>query len=738
MNHKKNLKLYLISILLLITVLISYKIYLVVYETDYQALNTENLYLIEAELNGKTSYSFAVIGNIRNSMRIFEKRIAPLIQDNEADFMISVGNAVYDGAEGRYRLLCRGLGKLGIPYLLTVGHNETEDFGAGRFYRHFGPYFFSFHLENAYFIFLDSTGLTSWEWQIRWLKQELTNAGNYPYRFVFLNHSIFPLPGYAPNKTHYVIEENLSRDLQRLFSEHGVSAVFSAGYPTYHETVSQGVRYIISGDGGGLLLERSRPYQFLKIDVKAGQIVYQNVSAAARLGLFQEKLEILKLFLHSFFYMNLFNSLLILCIVGLIAVRLYLQILRQQNLYRDFNFDEQMIPQKPLRVAMFTNNYLPFIGGVSLSVDRLHRGLLQLGSAVKIFAPDYQQSWTDPDDVSIVRCPALFHTRKERFPVANIFSRKIEMEFRSFDCDLVHVHHPFWLGGKGMRLARKGGIPVILTYHTRLEHYTHYFPLPGTALKNIVAHYMIKRFANNCDAIITPTASTEEYLRNLGVSALIETIPTGISLEDYKQWSPKEVRSLRDQYASPGESLLISVSRMAKEKNIDFLIAGLAKVKERSHVPFKCLLVGDGPEKTRLEEKAKKLGLKDHLVFTGNVTPLEVVRHYLAADLFVFTSTSETQGMVLLEAMAGGCPVVAVRGSGVYDVVKDGFNGYKVAESTDNWAEAIICLLSDRKQLSILSENSRLFAEKFSLENITEKILILYRRTIVHSASKNR
>jgi glycosyltransferase involved in cell wall biosynthesis len=312
------------------------------------------------------------------------------------------------------------------------------------------------------------------------------------------------------------------------------------------------------------------------------------------------------------------------------------------------------------------------------------------------------------------------------------------MEFRSFDCDLVHVHHPFWLGGKGMRLARKGGIPVILTYHTRLEHYTHYFPLPGTALKNIVAHYMIKRFANNCDAIITPTASTEEYLRNLGVSALIETIPTGISLEDYKQWSPKEVQSLRDQYASPGESLLISVSRMAQEKNLDFLIAGLAKVKERSHAPFKCLLVGDGPEKTRLEEKAKKLGLQDHLVFTGNVTPLEVVRHYLAADLFVFSSTSETQGIVLLEAMAGGCPVVAVRGSGVYDVVKDGFNGYKVAESTDNWAEAIICLLSDRKQLSALSENSRSFAEKFSLENITEKILILYRRTIVHSASKNR
>jgi glycosyltransferase involved in cell wall biosynthesis len=257
------------------------------------------------------------------------------------------------------------------------------------------------------------------------------------------------------------------------------------------------------------------------------------------------------------------------------------------------------------------------------------------------------------------------------------------------------------------------------------------------ALKNLVAHFLIKRFANHCDAIITPTSSTEEYLRNLGVSALIETIPTGIDIEDYKQWSQQQVQALRDQYVNPGEHLLISVSRMAKEKNLDFLIAGLAKVNERSNSTFKCLLVGDGPEKKRLEEKAVTLGMHDQIVFTGNLTPHEVIRCFLAADLFVFASTSETQGMVLLEAMAGGCPVVAVRASGVYDVVKDGYNGFKVAESSDNWAEAVINLLSDSKQLSVLSENSRLFAENYSVEKITEKVLKLYRRVIVLGKSAN-
>ena len=587
MTRKKRLKLCLILILLLMAVLIGYKVYLFVYETDYEALNADHIDRIEARLYSKDSFKFAVVGNIRNSMRIFERRIAPLIRGNGVDFMVSVGNAVYDGAEGKYRLLYRGLKKLGIPYVLAAGHNETEDFGASKCYRHFGPYFFSFHLKNAYFIFLDSTGKTSWKWQLRWLRQELTAAGQYPYRFVFLSHSLFPLPGFDPDGTKYVLEENLSRNVRRLFSRYRVTAVFSVGYPTYHETVTQDVRYIISGGGGGLLLDQKEHYQFVKVHVGPDQVTCENVAAPHRLSTFREKLETLKLYLHSFFYISLFNSLLMLSIISLVALKLYSLILRQEHLYRDFSVDEEALSLKPLRVAMFTNTYLPFIGGVPLSINRLYRGLVQIGATVKVFAPTYPQPWPDPEDGSVFRCPALFHARLADFPVVNVFSRKIEAAFKIFDCDLVHLHHPFWLGKKGLRLARKRGIQVVLTYHTRLERYTHYIPLPGTALKNLAAHLLIKHFANKCDAIITPTSSTEEYLRNLGVSALIETIPTGISIEDYKQWSIRQVQALRDQYTAPGEFLLISVSRIAKEKNLDFLIAGLAKVNERTHAPFR-------------------------------------------------------------------------------------------------------------------------------------------------------
>ncbi|MDA3790415.1 MAG: glycosyltransferase [Desulfobacula sp.] len=737
MSRKQKSKLYLIIILLLMASVIGYKVFLLVYETDYQAVNADHIDRIEASLHDKAKFKFAVVGNIRNSMRIFERRIAPLIRENGADFIISAGNAVYDGTEGKYRLLYRGLNKLGLPYVLTAGLNEAEDFGAEKFYRHFGPYFFSFYLKNACFIFLDSTGQTSWKWQLKWLRQRLIEAGKYQYRFIFLGNSLFFLPGFDSDYSKYVLDKKLSRILQNLFSQYKVTAVFSASYPVYHDSMVQGVRYVISGGGGGLLLDQQEHYQFVKVNVGPDQVAFENVPAPQRLGLFREKFETLKLFLHSFFYMSIFNSLLILSMISLVALKVYEMIIRQEHLYRDFSVDEEALSESRLRVAMFTNNYLPFIGGVPLSIDRLYRRLVRLGSTVKLFAPGYPQQWTDPGDGSIFRCPTFSFNRLNNFPVANIFSRKIQTVFKAFDCDLVHVHHPFWLGKKGMRLARKDDIPVVFTYHTRLEKYTHYIPLPGMVLKNLAVHFLIKHFANRCDAIITPTSSTEEYLRNLGVSALIETIPTGISIEDYKRWSDSQVQEFRSQYVVLGERLLISVSRMAKEKNLDFLINGLEKVKERSRIPFKCLLVGDGPEKERLEQKVAALGMEDMIIFTGNMAPHEVIRCYLAADIFVFASTSETQGMVLLEAMAGGCPVVAVRASGVYDVVKDGYNGFKVLESTDSWAKAVVALLENDQLLLILSENCRPFAENYSVEKMTDKILKLYRRVVVLGKSKN-
>lgn len=734
MKYKQRLSLLLVFLFVLAVGLVSYRIYLFTYEGDYQSLNAENINRIDTTLDQSPGFQFAVVGNIQNSMRLFEQRIIPLIEATNEDFMVSLGNAVYDGAEAKYRLLYRGLEKLDIPKVMAVGNHEVKDFGASLFYRHFGPYFFSFPVQNAYFLFLDTSGQTSWKWQYRWLEQELKQSEHYQYRFVFMNRSMFRLEGFDTDNPTFLLDETVSEQLHQMFVTYGVTAVFSAGYPTFAQERRDEVEYLVSGAGGGLLLKHNSPYQIVQVSVSPTKVSYENITAPDAPSTFSERIERLKLFIHSFVYMSWFNLLLFLTIFGLIVLRLYILSLKQGHLYRDFNVDEQA-EHSSLSVVMFTNNYLPFIGGVPLSIQRLASGLTRLGHQVHIFAPAYPEPSPDDEKDHIIRCSRLFQANLSGFPIANLFTSKIKHTFKTLDCDIVHIHHPFWLCVKGQHLARRRDIPIVLTYHTRLERYMHYLPIPGAPLKNILAHWKIKGVANHCDAIITPTPSTEEYLRNLGVSALIETIPTGIKLQDYDSWTEEQVRQCRLSYAKEKDLMLISVSRLAEEKNLEFLFAGLAKVKAISAVSFTFVLVGDGPQRSHLEKRVIQLGLEHVVVFAGNLAPRDVTRIYRAADLFVFASTSETQGMVLVEAMAGGCPVVAVRASGVHDVLKNGYNGLMVPESTGSWAAAVSGLLSDRAKLAELSANSKAFAQDFSEEDIALKVEALYQRVVLlHTA----
>ena len=188
----------------------------------------------------------------------------------------------------------------------------------------------------------------------------------YEYRFVFLSRSLVQLANFDTDDTKYVLDKKLTQNLQHLFSKYRVTAVFSDSYPIYHETVVEGVRYIISGGGGGLLLEQKEHYQFVKVRVESDQATFENIVVPQRQGFFFDKLETLKLFLHSFFYMSLFNLLLVFGIISLLALKVYSLIIRQEHLYRDFSGDEVTLSHSPLRVAMFTNNYFPFIGRVPL------------------------------------------------------------------------------------------------------------------------------------------------------------------------------------------------------------------------------------------------------------------------------------------------------------------------------------------------------------------------------------
>ena len=734
---QKRVRIYFYSLSLFLLLLLGYRLLVIFIETDYIALNADNLVLVQESLDRKTDYQFSVIGNIKNSMRLLEQKIGPLVAQHDSAFLVSVGNAVFDGAEGKYRLLNRGLKTLPVPFIMAVGPNEIEDFGANRFYDHFGPLFFAFKAGQDQFIFLDSSGATQWKWQIHWLEQVLSAQPQVRYRFVFMNQAPVQWLGAGKTVPNVQINPEIAAQLHQIFRRYQVSVVFSDSGKAFEQQTQSGVLFATSGNGGGLLLASGNRYQFVHVAVTDAGITLSPIAVTELAGRWQRRLENLKLYLHSFVYMSFFNWLVFMGIGGVILLRLLVVIQKQQHLYRDFDFHTDTDDKEPLFVVMFSNNYMPYIGGVPISVHRLMRGLKRLGNHVRLIVPQYQED-TPPSDDDVVRVPAWFYTKNEGFPLTRTRHRSVAAAFPADKVDIVHVHHPMGLGLRGLRLAKKYNKPLVFTYHTRLEHYTHYIPVPGKVIKNVLAHMLVKRFANQCDAIITPTASTEEYLRNLGVSVLVEPIPTGIQLEAYNQWSAAEIAAFRLQYATPSEKLLISVSRLAIEKNMDFLIDGLIKTLDKTSQKFVCLLVGDGPQFGPLTKKIAAAGLSDRIRLVGKISPQKVVLAYLAADLFVFASTSETQGMVLLEAMAAGCPVVAVRASGVNDVVRHGENGITVSESTEHWSQALGDLLDDPDRLQALSDQAIATAAGFSSEKIAEEVDALYRRVIAMHAGKNQ
>lgn len=436
-------------------------------------------------------------------------------------------------------------------------------------------------------------------------------------------------------------------------------------------------------------------------------------------------------FMCSLFYINFINTIFILDLLLLIVTLVICA--EEMDNYRNFqkNF-EQMPCNGKLNIAMFTNNYFPFIGGVPVSIERLAKGLKKQGHQVYIFAPKYPFSCPD-ENSNIIRCRLLFYykTRTFNFPIINIFSPKIEKEFVSRKIDVVHVHHPFWMGSKGVKLAKKYKVPVVFTYHTRLDKYSHYVPALGRELfKNKVSHYMVRKFSKKCDAVFAPTNTAKEYLKNIGVRKNIEILPTGIDFKDYNSIEIRDIEELKQKYKKNNEIILSSVSRLAKEKNLYFLLEGVKHIKEHTSLPFKLIIIGEGPERENLLKAIESDNLKDMVLLIGAVSPKDIYKYYMFSDIFVFASQSETQGIVLIEAMAGKCPVVAVCSSGIDDIIFNEYNGFKTKADIQAWAEKVLYLMENPEKLMEMAQNAYNFSKSFSIEQMAKNASELYFRTI--------
>lgn len=383
-----------------------------------------------------------------------------------------------------------------------------------------------------------------------------------------------------------------------------------------------------------------------------------------------------------------------------------------------------------MRIAMLTNNYKPFIGGVPISVERLSESLRRLGHEVIVFAPEAEGC---AGEEFVVRYKILYQQPEKGMVIGQCLDKRIEQCFKEKKFDVIHVHHPVLMGQTALYLGKKYGIPVAYTYHTRYEEYLHYFkiyremeariyPFDHAAryVKNKIVPKCMEAFTNQCDLIFAPTGMMKDYLMKQGTKTRISVLPTGLDDASFEM-NQERSGQIRAQYLRDGYKwLFATTARLEKEKNLEFLLRGAARLKERAGACFRIMIIGDGTEKKNLERLAKQLEIEEQVVFTGKL-PNTQVRHYLnAADAFLFASKSETQGIVLLEAMAAGCPVTAVAASGVSDVVKQGVNGYMTIEDETAWAAAVEKMMGEKRLYQALSQGALSTAEGFRSNGIAK------------------
>jgi len=380
-----------------------------------------------------------------------------------------------------------------------------------------------------------------------------------------------------------------------------------------------------------------------------------------------------------------------------------------------------------MRIAIFTNNYLPNPYGVSGSVESFRKVFERLGHEVYIFAPHWK-GYRD-ENPRVFRYPAFETNIKIKFPIAVPYSRKINKVLKNLDLDIIHSQHPNLLGSAATRWAKEKNIPLVFTWHTLYDQYAHFVPFVPRRLAAWFAIRNAKNYANICDQIVVPTPSIEKIIREWGVTnENITAIPTGVEEDEFEN---PDRTGVRKKYGiGDDEILLFVMTRLTTEKNAEFLVeAALDVLRRNSRTKF--MICGEGNVKEKLAGIVEKAGLQDRVIFAGIISGEEKRNYYAAGDVFVYSSKSETQGMILTEAMYSGLPIVAVRATGAVDIVEDGKTGFLVSENEEEFGAAVQKLIDDENLRKKFGEEAgRIAKEEYTAGVCAKKMLETYEKTI--------
>jgi glycosyltransferase involved in cell wall biosynthesis len=388
-----------------------------------------------------------------------------------------------------------------------------------------------------------------------------------------------------------------------------------------------------------------------------------------------------------------------------------------------------------MRILMISDVYFPRINGVSTSIQTFRRGLHAAGHETILIAPEYPGAAPDTEP-NILRVPSRGVPRDPEDRAMKLGAiRALRPQIEKLEPDLVHIQTPFIAHYQGTALARALRVPVIETYHTYFEEYLHhYVPLTPRAVMRFVARRFTVSQCNVLDALVVPSRAMEQALQDYGVKCPQHIIPTGMEMDRFAGGDGQRFRA--ELGIAAGQPVLVHVGRIAHEKNIEFLFR-MFEIVVSGKPDAVFVVAGEGPALASCKAYVRSLGLTQQVRFVGYLSrERELLDCYRAGDLFVFSSKTETQGLVLLEALALGIPVVSTAHMGTADIVNPQRGAQVAPDDEDEFANIVVRLLEDAPRRAAMSTEARAYAATWSAAAMADRLSRLY-SAVVGQASRN-
>lgn len=399
-----------------------------------------------------------------------------------------------------------------------------------------------------------------------------------------------------------------------------------------------------------------------------------------------------------------------------------------------------------MKIAMFTDAYYPRINGVTVSVHSYATELSKLGHEVEVVCLEYseeQQKNSLFDEKSsdknspfkIVRIPSapFLFSKEDRMMRLDKWYR-IKRAMDEFEPDVIHINSEWTIGYFGALYAHHRKVPFVYTFHTMWEDYlANYIIFLPTASMKTLGRNVVKFYLKRADEIIAPTKRIASVVKDYGIEKEVDILPTGIP-DGKEDCTAGEQRKMSAKIYKKfpvlkGKKILLFAGRIVKEKNLPFLFDVLEKV-QKENPKTALLFVGSGPYVEELQSLAVERGLSDSVVFTGYVPSDELVYFYKIASVFTFPSKTETQGLVTVEAMLAGLPVVGIGILGTADVMQGDHGGFMVKEDSDEFSEKVISLLKNEKLRKEKSAEALDWAQKWKISSLTPRLVGCYQKAI--------